>query len=88
MQDIKYIKRIAQEIDLPRHIVGNTIYFTLGENIAKTYCEEMGVRIEIINPRSGKIDYAFLPFSQYFAPVKTTEGASEFSQRIGNDGKW
>ena len=47
MQDIKYIKKIAQ-----------------------------------------KIDHAFLPFSQYFTPVKTTEGASEFSQKIGNDGKW
>jgi hypothetical protein len=88
MMDIKFIKRFADEVERIHIIVGNCIYFELTENRAKTYCDENGVWIEIINPKHGLIDKVRLPFCNYFEPVRCSPDAPEWTQCIDRDGTW
>lgn len=88
VQNIKYIKRITDEICEVRHILGNCVYYKIGGNRVKTYCDEYGVWMEIVNPRHGLIDKIHLPFSHYFEPVQCSKDAPKWTQSIERDGTW
>lgn len=87
MQDIKFIKRITQNLkELKFTEVGNCMYCKLhNKNLAKMWCESSGVRVDIINICNGNIDSAYLPFNKYFAPTKCSPTAPEWYQHIDNN---
>jgi hypothetical protein len=87
MEDIKFIKEFAKYIERDQTIVGNCIYYRLGTNRAKTYAEEYGVWVEIINPVSGLIDKIRVPFSKYFQAVRCSVCAPTWTQTIEH-GEW
>lgn len=88
MENIKFIKRIASYCDRGYKIIGNCVYFTLNNgNVAKAYCEEMGVCIDMVNKTEGKVDCIKLPFANYFKPTQCSPGAPKWTQHIEN-GKW
>ena len=83
MENIKFIKQITDYIDRERIIAGNSIYYKLkNNNRAKTWCEEDGVRIKIINCKEGEVDHAFFPCQNYFEPTQCSPGAPKWYQHI------
>lgn len=88
IQNIKFINRITDEINREKVIMGNSVYYVLKNgNRVKTYCEEEGVRMEVVNKKEGKVDNAWLPFRNYFQPTQCSPGAPTWYQHI-NHGKW
>lgn len=88
MENIKFIKRITDEISRTRIIAGNCVYYELIHNKAKTYCDEYGVWVEIINVIHGLVDKIHFPFSHYFEPVQCSKDAPKWTQSIERDGAW
>ena len=88
IQNIKFINRITDEINREKVVMGNFVYYVLNNgNRVKTYCEEEGVRMEIVNKKEGKVDGTWLPFRNYFQPTQCSLGAPTWYQHI-NHGKW
>ena len=88
MENIKFIKRITDDISMGRTIIGNCIYYDLANgNIAKIWCEELGVEINIINSTHGKVDNVYLPFANYFEAVQCSSNSPKWHQHI-DKGHW
>lgn len=88
IQNVKFINRITDEISREKVVIGNYIYYVLGNgNRVKAYCEEQGVRMEVINRKEGKVDSVWLPFSSYFKPTQCSVGAPMWYQHIDH-GHW
>lgn len=89
MASIKFIKQITDYINKERIIVGNCIYYKLkNNNRVKTWCDNDGVRIKIINCKEGEVDYTFLPFKNYFEPTQCSPGAPMWYQHIEDGNRW
>lgn len=88
IQNVKFIKRITDEINREKFVLGEMVYYVLGNgNRIKAYCEEQGVRMEVINRKEGKVDSLWLPFRNYFQPTQCSHGAPTWYQHIDH-GKW
>lgn len=88
MENIKFVKAITAKMKRKYVEVGNSIYFSLDNgNIAKAYCYEYGVHINIINKLTGNVDNVDLPFSIYFKPTQCSPDSPLWYQRIKKD-KW
>lgn len=89
MKNIRFIKRITDEIQRERKIIGDCVYYTLNnKNRVKAYCLSTGVNLEIINANNGVIDSVHLPFSQYFHPVQCSPRDRLFHQSICLNNEW
>lgn len=89
MENIKFINGITNHIDMEKTISGDCVYYDFNNgNIAKTFCYENGVEIQIINKVNGMIDNIKLPFSHYFDPKQCSPGAPRWHQHIDRDGNW
>lgn len=88
MENIKFIKTITDQINREGIVAGNCIYFNLSDgNKAKTWCDELGVRIKIINRIDGEVDGVYLPFENYFNPTQCSKNAPKWYQHI-DCGRW
>ena len=88
MENIKFIKEITHYVDAPRTIIGNCVYYNLGNgNKVKMWCYEFGVKAEVINKIDGKVDTVDFPFSNYFEPTQCSANAPKWYQHIDH-GKW
>ena len=88
MEDIKFIKKITDYIELERTVVGNCIYYNLDNgNKVKLWCYELGVEANVINKANGKIDAVSFPFVNYFKPTRCSDNAPQWTQYI-YDNKW
>lgn len=89
MKNIKFIKGITDYVNMEREILGYCVYYDLENgNIAKTFCEEDGVIIHIVNKVNGMIDNIKLPFANYFTPKQCSPGAPKWNQHIERNGEW
>ncbi len=89
MVNIKFIKSITNYISMDRTISGDCVYYDLNNgNVAKTFCYEDGVGIQIINKVNGMIDNIRLPFANYFEPKQCSPGAPKWNQHIERNGEW
>ena len=86
MANVKFIKKITDYVVADRTIIGNYVYYMLNNgNRIKAYCEDTGVRMEVINKMEGKVDGVFLPFANYFEPTQCSLGAPKWYQHIDNN---
>lgn len=86
--NVRFIKRITEDVRRERIIIGDFVYFVLRNgNRAKAYCDEFGVRIEVINKKEGKVDSTYLPFKNYFMPTQCSAGAPMWYQHIDKN-RW
>ena len=88
-KNIKFIKRITDELSRERVIIGDFVYFVLGNgNRVKAHCDEFGVQMEVINRKEGRVDSIHLPFRNYFQPTQCSPGAPTWYQHIDHDKWW
>lgn len=88
IEHIKFAKKVTMSIPRTQTIAGNCIYYALANgNRAKVYCYSMGVTVEVINHKEGKVDSVNFPFSNYFEAVQCSPGAPKWYQHI-DGGKW
>lgn len=88
IQNIKFINRITDELNREKVVMGDFVYYVLGNgNRVKTYCEEDRVIMEVINRKEGKVDAVSLPFRNYFQPTQCSPGAPTWYQHIEH-GRW
>lgn len=81
--DSKFIKKIASYLNRTGILTGKTIYYKLQNgNRAKAWCEEYGVKMEIINQKEGKVDGTYFPFSEYFEPTQCGPRDIKWTQHI------
>ena len=87
-ENIKFINCITGYVHKDKIVIGDCVYYVLGNgNRVKAYCDEFGVRMEVINRKEGKVDAAYLPFKNYFQPTQCSPGAPTWYQHI-EYGKW
>ena len=88
IQNVKFINKMTDYVDREKVVLGDMVYYVLGNgNRVKAYCEEQGVRMEVINRKEGKVDSIYLPFRSYFQPTQCSPGAPTWYQHIDN-GRW
>lgn len=88
MENIKFIRSIARYCDNDKTEIGNCIYFELDNgNRAKAFCNQYNVAMEIISPRSGRLDSVEIPFANYIGKRRISPASPEWYTYIER-GHW
>lgn len=88
MENIKFARSLTKYCIHERKEIGDNIFFTIGNgNVVKASCGSDSLFLVVINNVNGKIDSMEIPFSRYFKPVRCSNNAPFWTQRI-ESGKW